>query len=78
MSAEAELKQAISMLLFEHQTTPEGQLAKRSMRELKDLREEIAVVRAMIEDENMDKQSQYRQRNNNASSNYKKKTNKRR
>ncbi|XP_055626230.1 SET domain-containing protein SmydA-8-like isoform X2 [Toxorhynchites rutilus septentrionalis] len=79
ITAEAELKQAISMLLFEHPTTPEGQLTKRAMRELKDLREEIAEVRAMIEDENMDKQSQYRnQRNSNINNNYKKKMNKRR
>ncbi|KAL9703820.1 hypothetical protein quinque_007338 [Culex quinquefasciatus] len=81
--AENELKQAIGMLLFEHPTTPEGQLTKRAMQELKELREEIAEVRAMIEDENLDRQSQYRNRRTNGngnsnSSSYKKKFSKRR
>lgn len=81
--AENELKQAIGMLLFEHTTTPEGQLTKRAMQELKELREEIAEVRAMIEDENLDRQSQYRNRRvngngNSNSSSYKKKFSKRR
>lgn len=71
------------MLLFEHPTTPEGQLTKRAMQELKELREEIAEVRAMIEDENLDRQSQYRNRRTNGngnsnSSSYKKKFSKRR
>lgn len=71
------------MLLFEHPTTPEGQLTKRAMQELKELREEIAEVRAMIEDENLDGQSQYRNRRTNGngnsnSSSYKKKFSKRR
>ncbi|XP_058831016.1 SET domain-containing protein SmydA-8-like [Topomyia yanbarensis] len=74
IKAEIELKQAISMLLFEDASTPEGQLAKRAMRELKALREEIAEVRAMIEDENLDMQDQYRNRSNvNANNNYNKK-----
>lgn len=57
------------MLLFEHSSTPEGQLVKRAMRELKELRAEIAVVRAMIEDENLESQSSRNQRNSNSSNN---------
>ncbi|XP_055597926.1 SET domain-containing protein SmydA-8-like [Uranotaenia lowii] len=82
MRAEIELKQAINMLLFEHPTTPEGQLSKRAMRELKELREEISYVRAMIEDENLDRQNQSHNRsklsNTTASLNYRKKFSKRR
>lgn len=66
------------MLLFEHNSTPEGQLVKRAMRELKELRAEISVVRAMIEDENLESQNR-NQRNSNASNNnYKIKFGKRR
>lgn len=36
------------MLLFEHPSTPEGQLTKRAMRDLKDLREEIKQTRAIV------------------------------
>ncbi|XP_053683976.1 SET domain-containing protein SmydA-8-like [Sabethes cyaneus] len=63
LKAENDLKQAISMLLFEHVSTPEGQLAKRAMRELKDLREDIADVRAMIDDEQLEKQDHNRRNN---------------
>ncbi|XP_065090728.1 SET domain-containing protein SmydA-8-like [Ochlerotatus camptorhynchus] len=50
--AETGLKESISMLLFEHPTTPEGQLTKRALRDLKELREELAQVQEMvIEDE---------------------------
>lgn len=50
--AETGLKESISMLLFEHPTTPEGQLTKRAMHDLKELRKEIAQVQEMIiEDE---------------------------
>ncbi|EAT38341.1 AAEL009757-PA [Aedes aegypti] len=78
IKAEGELKLAINMLLFEHNSTPEGQLVKRAMRELKELRAEISVVRAMIEDENLESQNR-NQRNSNASNNnYKIKFGKRR
>lgn len=50
-TAESALKEAISMLLFEHPTTPEGQLTKKAMCELKTLREDVQNVQAMIEDE---------------------------
>ncbi|XP_055536296.1 SET domain-containing protein SmydA-8-like [Wyeomyia smithii] len=69
LKAENDLKQAVSMLLFEHVSTPEGQLAKRAMRELKDLREDIAEVRAMIEDEHLEKQDQGHNRKSNTASN---------
>lgn len=46
--AEGGLKESISMLLFEHPSTPEGQLTKRAMRDLKDLREEIKQTRAIV------------------------------
>lgn len=78
IKAEGELKQAISMLLFEHSTTPEGQLAKRAMRELKELRAEISVVRAMIEDEKLEPQGRNQRGNNNANNNYRLKFGKRR
>ncbi|XP_058128626.1 SET domain-containing protein SmydA-8-like [Anopheles ziemanni] len=50
-TAESALKEAISMLLFEHPTTPEGHLTKKAMCELKTLREDVQNVQAMIEDE---------------------------
>ncbi|XP_062560550.1 SET domain-containing protein SmydA-8-like [Armigeres subalbatus] len=46
--AESGLKESISMLLFEHPSTPEGQLTKRAMRDLKSLREEMKQVRSMM------------------------------
>ncbi|XP_038111924.1 SET domain-containing protein SmydA-8 [Culex quinquefasciatus] len=48
IKGESGLKQSISMLLFEHPTTPEGHLTKRAMQDLKELREEIAQVRALV------------------------------
>ncbi|XP_053686070.1 SET domain-containing protein SmydA-8-like [Sabethes cyaneus] len=50
VDAENGLKESISMLLFDHPTTPEGQLSKRAMCELKELREEISQVKALVED----------------------------
>lgn len=66
------------MLLFEHSSTPEGQLAKRAMRELKELRAEIAVVQAMIEDEKLEPPSRNQRGNSNATNNYRLKFGKRR
>uniref|UniRef100_A0A182PVE2 SET domain-containing protein n=1 Tax=Anopheles epiroticus TaxID=199890 RepID=A0A182PVE2_9DIPT len=54
--SEAALKEAIGMLMYEHLTTPEGQLTKKAMRELKELREYIQKVQAMEEDERRDRQ----------------------
>ncbi|XP_041782750.1 SET domain-containing protein SmydA-8-like [Anopheles merus] len=54
--SEAALKEAIGMLVFEHRTTPEGQLTKKAMCELKELREYIQKVQAMQEDERTDRQ----------------------
>lgn len=54
--SEAALKEAIGMLVFEHRTTPEGQLTKKAMCELKELREYIQKVQAMEEDERTDRQ----------------------
>lgn len=36
------------MLLFEHPSTPEGQLTKRAMHDLKDLREEMKQVKVIV------------------------------
>ncbi|XP_058834417.1 SET domain-containing protein SmydA-8-like [Topomyia yanbarensis] len=49
VNAEIGLKESIRMSLFEHPATPEGQLSKRAMFELKELRGEITQVRAMVE-----------------------------
>uniref|UniRef100_A0A1W7R8A5 Putative histone tail methylase n=1 Tax=Aedes albopictus TaxID=7160 RepID=A0A1W7R8A5_AEDAL len=46
--AEGGLKESISMLLFEHPSTPEGQLTKRAMHDLKDLREEMKQVKVIV------------------------------
>ncbi|XP_058062039.1 SET domain-containing protein SmydA-8-like [Anopheles bellator] len=54
--AESVLKEAISMLIFEHPTTPEGHLTKKAMCELKELREYIQSVQALAEDERTDRQ----------------------
>lgn len=55
-TAESVLKEAIGMLVFEHPTTPEGQLTKKAMCELKKLREYIQNVQALAEDEKTDRQ----------------------
>ncbi|XP_050094257.1 SET domain-containing protein SmydA-8-like [Anopheles aquasalis] len=55
-TAESVLKEAIGMLVFEHPTTPEGQLTKKAMCELKELREYIQNVQALAEDEKTDRQ----------------------
>lgn len=50
IKAEVWLKESISMLIYEHQTTPEGKLGKRGMSELKELRETIKGVKILVEE----------------------------
>uniref|UniRef100_A0A182ND80 SET domain-containing protein n=1 Tax=Anopheles dirus TaxID=7168 RepID=A0A182ND80_9DIPT len=63
-AAEGALKEAIGMLVFEHRTTPEGQLTKKAMCELKELREYIQKVQAMEEDERTDRQFRVKRTSN--------------
>lgn len=42
---ESLLKESINNLVFEHKTTPEGQLCKRALLNLKDLRALIAEMK---------------------------------
>lgn len=51
--AEIWLKESISMLIYEHQTTPEGKLGKRGISELKELRETIKGVRGLVDEDNL-------------------------
>lgn len=46
--AETLLKDAITNLVFEHKTTPEGQLCKRALVHLKELRVSIDNIRSSI------------------------------
>lgn len=52
IKAELWLKESISMLIYEHPTTPEGKLGKRGMSELKELRETIKGVKGLVDEEN--------------------------
>ena len=45
------LKDAINMLLFEHITTPEGQLTRRAMMELKQIRQQIEEVQILVDED---------------------------
>lgn len=47
LRAESILKDSISNLVFEHKTTPEGQLCKHALVNLKDLRGLIEQVKSM-------------------------------
>ncbi|XP_058457251.1 SET domain-containing protein SmydA-8-like [Malaya genurostris] len=49
VNAETGLKKSVSMLLFEHPSTPEGQLNKRAMFDLKELRGEISQLKEMAD-----------------------------
>lgn len=49
------LKQSIGMLLFEDISVPEGQLARRAMVELKELRATIERVKSKLDEENSKK-----------------------
>ncbi|XP_053679551.1 SET domain-containing protein SmydA-8-like [Anopheles nili] len=61
-TAEGILKEAISMLIFEHPTTPEGNLTKKAMCELKELREYLQRIEAMADDQGLN--CQFRGRRN--------------
>lgn len=53
IKAEIWLKDSVSMLIYEHPTTPEGKLEKRGMSELKELRETIKGVKGLVDEENL-------------------------
>lgn len=53
------LKQSIGMLLFEDVSVPEGQLARRAMVELKELRATIERVKSRLADENLKKSKKF-------------------
>lgn len=45
--SETALKEAISMLVYEAKTTPEGRLTQRALKELKELRDHIKVLQGI-------------------------------
>lgn len=49
--AESLLKESINNLVFEHKTTPEGQLCKRALIQLKELRQSIQQIAKEMEAE---------------------------
>lgn len=56
------LKKSLTMLLLEPPSTPEGQLAKRALQEIKILARNIEDVNYLIEQENLDRASNRSQR----------------
>jgi len=62
-SADATLREAVAMLLYEPQNSPEGKLLRLAMDELRALRENISDVRCRNEDSNyQDKRKGYSRR----------------